>query len=76
VLMLFVLGLFIVKGPLKWALLAVTILSVLLSWGRNFMPFTVFFLDYIPLYSKFRTMGTEAPPLVLGTSRVHVSSRP
>ena len=58
VLMLFVLGLFIVKGPLKWALLAVTILSVLLSWGRNFMPFTDFFIDYIPMYAKFRTVAS------------------
>ena len=58
VLMLFVLGLFIVKGPTKWALLAATILSILLSWGRNFMPFTNFFLDYIPMYSKFRTVAS------------------
>ena len=58
VLMLFVLGLFIVKGPLKWALLVVTILSVLLSWGRNFMPFTNLFLDYIPMYAKFRTVAS------------------
>ncbi len=58
VMMLFVLGLFIVKGPMKWALLAVTILSVLLSWGRNFMPFTDFFLDYIPMYAKFRTVAS------------------
>ena len=58
VLMLFILGLFIVKGPLKWALLAVTILSVLLSWGRNFMPFTDFFLDYVPMYAKFRTVAS------------------
>ena len=58
VLMLFVLGLFIVKGPLKWALLAVTILSILLSWGRNFMPFTDFFIDYIPMYAKFRTVAS------------------
>ena len=58
VLMLFVLGLFIVKGPTKWALLAATVLSVLLSWGRNLMPFTNFFLDYIPMYSKFRTVAS------------------
>src|SRR5574344_111647 len=57
VLMLFVLGLFIVKGPMKWALLAATILSILLSWGRNFMGFTNFFLDYIPMYAKFRTVA-------------------
>jgi hypothetical protein len=58
VLMLFILGLFIVKGPMKWALLVVTILSVLLSWGRNFMPFTDFFLDYVPMYAKFRTVAS------------------
>lgn len=58
VLMLFVLGLFIVKGPMKWALLAATVLSVLLSWGKNFMPFTNFFIDYVPMYSKFRTVAS------------------
>lgn len=58
VLMLFVLGLFIVRGPLKWALLIATILSVLLSWGRNFMPFTDFFIDYVPMYAKFRTVAS------------------
>ncbi len=58
VLMLFILGLFIVEGPMKWALLAATILSVLLSWGRNFMPFTDFFIDYIPMYAKFRTVSS------------------
>jgi len=58
VLMLFILGLFIVKGPMKWALLAVSILSILLSWGKNFMGFTDFFIDYIPMYSKFRTVAS------------------
>ena len=58
VLMLFVLGLFIVKGPMKWALLGATVLSILLSWGHNFMPFTDFFLDYVPMYSKFRTVAS------------------
>ncbi len=58
VMMLFILGLFIVKSPMKWALLAATILSVLLSWGHNFMDFTNFFLDYIPMYSKFRTVAS------------------
>ena len=58
VLMMFVLSLFIVKGPIKWAMLAATVLSVLLSWGRNFMPFTDLFLDYIPMYSKFRTVAS------------------
>ena len=58
VLMLFVLGLFIVKGPMKWALLGATVLSILLSWGHNFMPFTDFFLDYVPMYRKFRTVAS------------------
>ncbi len=58
VMMLFILSLFIVRGPMKWALLAATILSILLSWGRNFMPFTNFFLDYIPMYAKFRTVAS------------------
>ena len=58
VLMLFVLGLLIVKGPMKWALLAATILSIMLSWGKNFMGLTDFFIDYIPMYSKFRTVAS------------------
>ena len=58
VVMLFILGLFIVKGPMKWALLAATVLSVLLSWGKNFMGFTDFFLDYVPMYDKFRTVAS------------------
>ena len=58
VVMLFILSLFIVKGPMKWALLAATVLSVLLSWGRNFMPFTDFFIDHVPMYSKFRTVAS------------------
>lgn len=58
VMFLFILGLFIVKGPMKWALLSATVLSVLLSWGKNFMGFTDFFLDYIPMYDKFRAVSS------------------
>ena len=58
VVFLFILGLFIVKGPLKWALLAATILSIMLSWGKNFMGLTDFFLDYVPMYAKFRTVAS------------------
>ena len=58
VLFLFILGLFLVKGPMKWALLTTTILSVLLSWGRNFMGLTNLFLDYVPMYAKFRTVAS------------------
>jgi len=58
VLALFVLGLFIVKGPVKWALLAGTIFSILLSWGKNFMPLTDFFIDNVPMYNKFRAVSS------------------
>ena len=58
VLFLFILGLFIVRGSMKWALLAATVLSVLLAWGHNFMGLTNFFLDYIPMYAKFRTVAS------------------
>lgn len=58
VLFLFILGLFLVKGPMKWALLTATVLSVLLSWGHNFMGLTNLFLDYVPMYAKFRTVAS------------------
>ncbi|WP_276942966.1 hypothetical protein, partial [Hallella colorans] len=58
VLMLFFLALFIVKGPMKWALLAATIISITLSWGRNFMWLTNLFIDYMPMYAKFRTVAS------------------
>ena len=54
---LFVLGLFVVKGKYKWVLLAATVLSILLSWGKNFMGFTDFFIDYFPGYNKFRAVS-------------------
>ncbi|MFZ4520982.1 MAG: YfhO family protein [Bacteroidales bacterium] len=54
---LFLLGLIIVKGPVKWWLLTATILSILLSWGHNFMPLTDFFLNYLPGYNKFRAVS-------------------
>lgn len=58
VIFLFVLGLFLVEGREKWWLLAATVLSILLSWGRNFMPLTDLFLDYFPGYNKFRAVST------------------
>ena len=58
VLFLFVLGCFIVKGPLKWALIGATFFSIFLSWGKNFMPLTDFFIDYVPLYNKFRAVSS------------------
>ena len=58
VLFLFVLGCFIVKGPLKWALIGAPFFSIVLSWGKNFMPLTDFFIDYVPLYNKFRAVSS------------------
>jgi hypothetical protein len=55
---LFVLGTLLVKGPLKKWLLAATIFSILLSWGKNFDLLTNFFIDYIPLYNKFRAVSS------------------
>ncbi|MBR5086524.1 MAG: hypothetical protein IKX31_05900 [Muribaculaceae bacterium] len=55
---LFILSIFVVKGPLKWALLVATILSIFLSWGHNFMGLTDFFIDYFPMYNKFRTVSS------------------
>ncbi len=57
VVFLFVLGALTVKGKLKWALLAATVLSILLSWGKNFMGFTDFFIDFVPGYNKFRAVS-------------------
>lgn len=58
IMVLFIIGCFAVKGPVKWALLCATILSVLLAWGHNFMWFTDLFIDYFPMYNKFRTVSS------------------
>jgi hypothetical protein len=55
---LFVLGLFLVEPKLRNWLLAATIFSILLSWGKNFNLVTDFFIDYIPLYNKFRAVSS------------------
>lgn len=57
VVFLFLLGAFTVKGGTKWALVAATLLSILLSWGKNFMWFTDLFIDYMPGYNKFRAVS-------------------
>lgn len=58
--MLFVLGLVVIpnRKPLKWAMIVAGVLTLLLSWGHNFMPFTDFFIDHVPMYSKFRTVAS------------------
>lgn len=58
VLFLFILGLFIVDNGIKWPLLFATIISILLAWGKNFMPLTDFFLDHFPMYNKFRAVSS------------------
>jgi len=55
--LLFVIGLFIIKGEMKWWILAATALGLMLSWGKHFMSFTNLFLDYVPGYDKFRTVS-------------------
>ena len=58
VIFLFVFALFLVKGRLKWWLLGGAILSLLLSYGKNFGFLTDFFIDYVPLYNKFRAVSS------------------
>jgi hypothetical protein len=55
-LFLFALAMYFVKSPVKWVYLAISILALALSWGKNFMGLTDFFIDYIPGYNKFRTV--------------------
>lgn len=54
---LFVLGLFVVKGEIKWWLLSATVLSIMLAWGQNFLPLTNIFFDHFPGYNKFRAVS-------------------
>ena len=55
---LFVVGCIIIKGPVKWAVLIATLLTVMLSWGHNMMWLTDLFIDYFPMYNKFRTVSS------------------
>lgn len=56
IVMLFIFGAIVVKGPMKWALVVMTVLSILLALGRNLQWFTDLFIDYMPLYSRFRAV--------------------
>lgn len=56
--LLFLLSLFIVKGPVKWCLLVITLISVLLSWGHNFPALTDWMIDHFPMYNKFRAVSS------------------
>ena len=53
---LFILGLIIVRGPIRWWLLAATLISIVLAWGHNFMVVTDFFIHFVPGYNKFRAV--------------------
>lgn len=55
---LFVLALFYVKGPLKWALAAATLLSLIFAWGKNIPGITNFLIDHLPMYNKFRSVSS------------------
>ncbi len=55
---LFFIGFFLVKGPIRNWLFAATVFSIVLSWGRNFEILTNFFIDYVPLYNKFRAVSS------------------
>ena len=52
----FVLGLMLIKGPMRWWIIISSLLSVMLAWGNNFPALSHFFLDHVPLYNKFRTV--------------------
>lgn len=57
VIFLFILGLFIIKGPVKWWLAAITVIGIMLAWGHHFPLLTNFMLDHFPGYNKFRTVS-------------------
>ena len=54
----FFLGIFLVKGKIKYWLVATTVFTILMSWGKNFEFLTNLFIDYIPLYNKFRAVSS------------------
>ena len=56
VMFLFIMGTILIKGPIKWWLITIVIVSVVFSWGKNFMAFTELLMNYLPGYNKFRDM--------------------
>ncbi len=52
----FVLGLLLIKGPMRWWIIISSLLSIMLAWGSNFPALSHFFLDHVPFYNKFRTV--------------------
>lgn len=72
--LLFILGLFVVKGPEKWWLLAATVLSLMLAWGRNLSWFNDFLFYHLPLYNRFRTPSMALVMAELAMSALAVSA--
>lgn len=71
--MIFVLGLIgfvLVKSPLRWALLAITLLGVMMSWGKNLLGFNLFLFENLPFYNKFRapSMAQVIPQFAMGVA--------
>jgi hypothetical protein len=54
---LFILSLFVIRGPIKWWLVSVTLISIFLAWGKNLPFLSNLFIDYFPVYNKFRTVS-------------------
>lgn len=79
---LFILGLCLVEGPMKWALVLATVVSLLFAWGKNIMPLTDWLIDHLPMYNKFRTVSSAlvvaefTMPLLAVLALVKVLRRP
>lgn len=54
---LFIVGMLLIKEKYKWWILAITLLSIMLSWGKNFLPLSEFFFSFVPMYNKFRSVN-------------------
>lgn len=79
---LFLLGCVIVRGPVKWMLIVITLVSIALSWGHNMMWLTDFMIDNVPMYNKFRTVASIlvvaefAIPLLAVLALKEITDRP
>jgi len=61
-------GFFLIESPIKWGLLAATLLGIFMAWGKNFAGFNVFLFEHLPLYNKFRapSMAQVIPQFTVG----------
>jgi len=74
IIFLFVLGFFLVEKRLLWWLIPMIALTLMLSWGRNFMWLTDIFIDYVPMYNKFRTVSMTLVAAGFGITLIAVMS--